>query len=122
MSKIIDKIVDGIKSFGLSLTSMFKVNDEMDDVSYLDSNSEDGIKLAEEMRPYVDSLNALEAKRNKEQKQYENRLRQGETVDSKTTFREKSDIKNPTQVIKRDGKNHTGNFQQTEVPKDIGDK
>lgn len=116
MSKILDKI----KSFGHSLTSMFQENEE-DDVSYLDPNTEDGKKLAEEMKPFVDRLNALEAKRNKEQKQYQdrlNRLREGESVDS----RDSSVIQNPTQVIKRGEKNSTKSMQQTRVPKDRGER
>ena len=45
MSKILDKI----KGFGHSLTSMFQENDQEEEVDYLNPNTEEAKKLAEAM-------------------------------------------------------------------------
>ena len=100
MSKILDKI----KSFELSLTSMFK-EDEEDDISYLNPDTEEGKKLASEMRPFVDSINALEAKRDKEQKQREDwirNMREGDVLESDKTFQVQDTRIKPTSVIRQD--------------------
>lgn len=100
MSKILDKI----KSFELSLTSMFK-EDEEDDISYLNPDTEEGKKLASEMQPFVDSINALEAKRNKEQKQREDwirNMREGDVLESDKTFQVQDTRIKPTSVIRQD--------------------
>ena len=59
MSKILDKI----KSFGHSLTTMFQENDQIEDVGYLDPDSKEGQELANGMKPFVDELNKLEEAR-----------------------------------------------------------
>lgn len=100
MSKILDKI----KSFEHSLTSMFKENEE-DDISYLNPDTEEGKKLASEMQPFVDSMNALEAKRNKEQKQREDwirNMREGDVLESDKTFQVQDTRIKPTSVIRQD--------------------
>ena len=109
MSKILDKI----KSFGHSLTSMFQENAE-EDVSYLNPETEEGKKLASEMKPFVDSMNALEAKRNKEQKQREDRIRnmrEGDVSEPEKSSKGQDTRKKPTSVIIQDGQK--ANKQQT---------
>ena len=70
MSKILDKI----KEFGHSLTSMFQENDQEENVDYLNPDTEEAKKLAAEMQPYVDELNKIEAEREKAQKAEVDRL------------------------------------------------
>ena len=94
-------ILDKIKGFGYSLTSMFQ-EDKEDDISYLNPDSEEGKKLAAEMKPYVDRMNALEEKRKKEQKQYEARirnLREGDVSEQEKSSKGQDTKINPSPVI-----------------------
>ena len=93
MSKIIEKI----KGFGHSLTNMFKENQD-DDVSYLDPDTEEGRKLASEMKPFVDRMNALEAKRTKEQRQREN-MTKGLEKDDVTQLQKSFEVQNTRSII-----------------------
>ena len=63
MSKILDKI----KKFGHSLTTMFQEN-EKEDVDYLNPNTEDAKKLEAAMKPAVDRIKALEEQRKQRSK------------------------------------------------------
>lgn len=84
MSKILDKI----KGFGHSLTSMFKENDQ-EDVDYLNPDTEEAKKLAAAMKPAVDRINSLEKQREKDQKAREEwlkNLREGDAAESGSTI------------------------------------
>ena len=86
MSKILDKI----KGFGHSLTSMFQENDQEEEVDYLNPNTEEAKKLAEAMKPAVDRINALESQREKEQKKREEwlkNLKEGDVIESEATYK-----------------------------------
>ena len=86
MSKILDKI----KGFGHSLTSMFQENDQKEEVDYLNPNTEKAKKLAEAMKPAVDRINALESQREKEQKKREEwlkNLKEGDVIESEATYK-----------------------------------
>lgn len=83
MSKILDKI----KKFEHSLTTMFQVN-EKENVNYLNPNTEDAKKLEAAMKPAVDRIKALEEKRKKDQKDREdwlNNSREGDVAEYGST-------------------------------------
>lgn len=85
MSKILDKI----KGFGHSLVTMFQQNDQ-EDVDYLNPDTKEAKKLAEAMKPYVDAMNSIEAKREKEQKKREEwlkNLKEGDVAENEATYR-----------------------------------
>ena len=85
MSKILDKI----KGFGHSLATMFQENDQ-EDVEYLNPDTKEAKKLAEAMKPYVDAMNRIEAKREKEQKKREEwlkNLKEGDVAENEATYR-----------------------------------
>ncbi len=63
MSKILDKI----KGFGHSLTSMFQENDQGDE-DYLNPDTKEAKELASAMEPAVKRMKEMEAKREKEEK------------------------------------------------------
>ena len=85
MSKILDKI----KGFGHSLATMFQENDQ-EDVDYLNPDTQEAKKLAEAMKPYVDEMKRIEAKRETEQKKREEwlkNLKEGDVVENEATYR-----------------------------------
>lgn len=85
MSKILDKI----KGFGHSLATMFQENDQ-EDVEYLNPDTKEAKKLAEAMKPYVDAMNRIEAKRETEQKKREEwlkNLKEGDVAENEATYR-----------------------------------
>ena len=63
MSKILDKI----KGFGHSLTSMFQENDQGDE-DYSNPDTKEAKELASAMEPAVKRMKEMEAKREKEEK------------------------------------------------------
>ena len=85
MSKILNKI----KGFGHSLATMFQENDQ-EDVDYLNPDTKEAKKLAEAMKPYVDAMNRIEAKRETEQKKREEwlkNLKEGDVAENEATYR-----------------------------------
>ena len=121
MSKILDKI----KNFGRSLTSMFQENQD-DDISYLNPDTEEGKKLLDEMKPFVDRMNALEEERNKEQKQRVARirnLREGDVSEPEQSL-EGQDVRiQPTPVISRGkGVQNATKTTQRQNSKDIDER
>ena len=85
MSKILDKI----KGFGHSLATMFQENDQ-EDVDYLNPDTQEAKKLTEAMKPYVDAMNRIEAKRETEQKKREEwlkNLKEGDVIESEATYK-----------------------------------
>lgn len=82
MSKIIDKI----KGFGHSLTTMFQENDQ-EDVDYLNPKDPEAKKLAEAMKPYIDEMDRIEADRERFQRSEVDRLRNSKEGElSKPTY------------------------------------
>ena len=86
MSKILDKI----KGFGHSLTSMFQENDQGDE-DYLNPDTKEAKELASAMEPAVKRMKEMEAKREKEEKDriaWLRSLREGNKAESENTLKD----------------------------------
>ena len=92
MSKILDKI----KGFGRSLTSMFEESREEEEVSYLDPNTQEGQELAKAMSLAVEEIRQREKARDDEQNALVERLRnqrEGDFSTGQDTFLRTNSIK-----------------------------
>lgn len=125
MSKILDKI----KGFGHSLTSMFQENDQEEEVDYLNPNTEEAKELAEAMKPAVDRINALESQREKEQKKREEwlkNLKEGDVAETEATYQvQRGQARQATRLsakpkdIQSQGKNpNTRNSQAQDIDRE----
>ena len=86
MSKILDKI----KGFGHSLTSMFQENDQGDE-DYLNPDTKEAKELASAMEPAVKRMKEMEAKREKEEKEriaWLRSLREGNKAEPENTLKD----------------------------------
>ena len=90
MSKILDKI----KGFVHSLTSMFQENDQGDE-DYLNPDTKEAKELASAMEPAVKRMKEMEAKREKEEKDriaWLKNLREGAVTEQESVIPKSNEV------------------------------